>query len=146
MEEKVMKQILRQSLRHAAYMAEEQDRLRQLKVDLESISLGNGMGEGGGGQLSDRVGSAVLRRERICTKIEDCEAQIIRHGEEMAEVHQMLFDILTEEERRVMIARYSGDSWEMVRRRVHLSRSSMFRVHNRAMGKLCRYWEARAES
>lgn len=141
MEEKEMKQILRKSLRHASYMAEEQNRLRQLKVDLESISVGNGMGEGGGGQPADKVAAAVLRRERICRKMEECEAQISRHGEEMAEVHQMLFAVLTEEERRVVIARYSGASWDMVRRRVHMGRSTMFRVHERAIKKLCAAWD-----
>lgn len=141
MEEKDMKKILKKSLRHAAYMAEEKFRLSQLKTDLDSIALSNGMGEGGGGGPSDRVGAEVLRRERITKQIAECEEMIRQHGEEMARIHYLLFRILTDEERKVIFLRYSGGKWDMVCRKLHMSRSNMFRIHESAVKKLCEHWE-----
>lgn len=138
-----MEQTVRRALGHAAKMIEEQERLRMLRDQLENIKVGGGMGEGhGGGGVSDKVAGEAARREEIRQEMAMCEKQIQRHWKECFRVHRLLFDVLPEDERRLVMLRCGqGLSWTQIVFKCKYSRAQCFRKYRRAMDKIGKHWE-----
>lgn len=142
MERKDIERVLRQALGHAAKMKEEQDRLGMLQAQLENIAVGGGMGEGHSGGVSDKVAREAVRREEIRREIERCQRQIQRHWQECFQVHRILFDVLPESERRVVMLRCGqGLSWTQIVFKCKYSRAQCFRIYRKAIDRIVKIWE-----
>lgn len=138
-----MEYTVRRALGHAAKMKEEQERLGMLREQLENIKVGGRMGEGHGGGISDRVTGEVVKREEIRREMAICETQIERHWKECFRVHRLLFGVLPEAERRLVMLRCGqGLSWTQIVFKCKYSRAQCFRKYKNGIDKLCKYWES----
>lgn len=112
-------------------------------ITASSPQLGDVLIRGGS---ADNIGRKVISREKVEKEIENNERVIERRLREYAELARIMLDALTEDEKNVLWSRHAeGVQWDMVARKVHISRSQCFRIEAVGLEKLCRAWDKHLE-
>lgn len=92
----------------------------------------------GDGQRRDGIGGEITRRADIREEIRLNDEAIGRLVCEGAEMERRMAEVLSADERTVLLARYAdGLSWSAVARKTGNSRSRCFMLETAAMRKLC---------
>ncbi len=109
----------------------------QRTLDDISVSAAKTDGLPKDGQAGDAVGAEIARRAEIREEIRLNNAAIGKILCTSAEVERRIAEVLTADERAVLLARYAdGLSWSAVARKTGISRSGCFRLETAAMRKL----------
>lgn len=111
--------------------------LRRMLADI-SLPAAKTDGLPGDGQRRDGIGGEIARRADIREEIRLNDEAIGRLVCEGAEIERRMAEVLSADERAVLLARYAeGLSWSAVARKTGNSRSKCFMLETAAMRKLC---------
>jgi DNA-directed RNA polymerase specialized sigma subunit len=142
----LMREKLRQVGETEHRVARLKRRKKELKKTLEDVSLSAvQLGEKtSGGRRKDSTGEKAVKRIDWQAEIDSIDAEILRLLQERREVTHLMDLVLTEDENAVLTAKWiEGCRWDMVARRLHISRSSSFRISGNGLKKMVNAWNRR---
>ena len=142
--------LMREKLRQMGETEHRVSRLKRKKRDLQrsldDVSL-NAVQIGektSGGRRKDSTGEKAVKRIDLAEELAAIDADILRLVKEKNEMMALMDSVLTEDENALLTMKWiEFQRWEQVARKMHISRSSCFRMANGGMKKLVNAWNRR---
>jgi predicted DNA-binding protein (UPF0251 family) len=146
MTEALMREKLRQMGETDHRVSRLKRKKRDLQRNLDDVSL-NAVQIGektSGGKRKDSTGDKAVKRIDWAEELAAIDAEILRLVKEKNELSALMDAVLTEDENAVLTMKWvEFQRWEQVARKMHMSRSSSFRMSNSGLKKMVNAWNRR---
>jgi predicted DNA-binding protein (UPF0251 family) len=146
MTEALMREKLRQMGETDHRVSRLKRKKRDLQRNLDDVSL-NAVQIGektSGGKRKDSTGDKAVKRIDWAEELAAIDAEILRLVKEKSELSALMDAVLTEDENAVLTMKWvEFQRWEQVARKMHMSRSSSFRMSNSGLKKMVNAWNRR---